>query len=76
MLPPVPLVAGCACIGPTCFKLLVLFACAGTGSDYANEKEVGEGLAAAITELGIPRSEIFITSKLWNSNHRWEGGIG
>lgn len=41
-------------------------------SDYANEKEVGEGLAAAITELGIPRSEIFITSKLWNSNHRAE----
>lgn len=32
---------------------------------YENEKEVGRG----IQKSGVPRSEIFITSKLWNTNH-------
>lgn len=32
---------------------------------YANEKEVGEGIRAS----GVPRSEIFITSKLWGTWH-------
>ncbi|KAI8624999.1 aldehyde reductase 1 [Xylariaceae sp. FL1651] len=35
---------------------------------YGNEHEVGEGIRAS----GIPRSEIFITSKLWNTFHRPE----
>ncbi|KAH8089810.1 putative glycerol dehydrogenase [Filobasidium floriforme] len=32
---------------------------------YQNEDEVGQG----IKESGIPRSELFITSKLWNTYH-------
>merc|ERR1712037_793107 len=32
---------------------------------YGNEAEVG----AAIVASGVPRSEIFITSKLWNTKH-------
>jgi len=32
---------------------------------YGNEKEVGAGLKAS----GVPREEIFITSKLWNTKH-------
>ncbi|KAF8155692.1 NADP-dependent oxidoreductase domain-containing protein [Crassisporium funariophilum] len=32
---------------------------------YGNEKEVGEGIRAS----GVPRSEIFITSKLWGTYH-------
>ncbi|KAJ3491286.1 hypothetical protein NLI96_g790 [Meripilus lineatus] len=32
---------------------------------YGNEKEVGEG----IRRSGVPRSEIFITSKLWCTRH-------
>ncbi|KAL5363136.1 NADP-dependent oxidoreductase domain-containing protein [Aspergillus floccosus] len=32
---------------------------------YGNEKEVGEGIIAS----GIPRKEIFLTSKLWNTHH-------
>lgn len=32
---------------------------------YGNEKEVGEG----IRKSGIPRSEIFLTSKLWSTYH-------
>ncbi|KAG2203994.1 hypothetical protein INT46_007019 [Mucor plumbeus] len=35
---------------------------------YRNEDEVGQG----IRESGVPRSEIFITSKLWNTHHRKE----
>jgi len=32
---------------------------------YSNEKEVGQG----IKQSGVPRSEIFITSKLWGTYH-------
>jgi len=32
---------------------------------YKNEAEVGEG----IRRSGVPREEIFITSKLWNTFH-------
>ncbi|KAL4901551.1 hypothetical protein BDW74DRAFT_181562 [Aspergillus multicolor] len=32
---------------------------------YGNEHEVGQG----IRDSGVPRSEIFITSKLWNTDH-------
>lgn len=35
---------------------------------YMNEPEVG----AALEESGIPRDQLFITSKLWNSFHRPE----
>src|ERR1700742_213486 len=38
---------------------------------YGNEREVGEALQAGTTG-GIPREEIFVTTKLWNSNHRPE----
>lgn len=33
---------------------------------YRNEREVGEALQAS----GIAREELFITTKLWNTNHR------
>jgi alcohol dehydrogenase (NADP+) len=38
---------------------------------YRNEREVGEALQAGMAE-GIPREEIFVTTKLWNTNHRPE----
>src|SRR6201997_4679567 len=37
---------------------------------YRNEREVGEALKAGLAAGGIARSEIFVTSKLWNTNHR------
>ena len=37
---------------------------------YRNEREVGEALQAGLAAGGIAREEIFVTSKLWNSNHR------
>lgn len=39
---------------------------------YRNEREVGEALQAGIAAGGITREDIFVTTKLWNSNHRPE----
>lgn len=42
-------------------------------ADYANEKQVGEGIRLAIERGHIgSRSDLFITSKLWNNFHRRE----
>jgi alcohol dehydrogenase (NADP+) len=39
---------------------------------YRNEREVGEALQAGLAAGAIAREEIFVTTKLWNSNHRPE----
>jgi alcohol dehydrogenase (NADP+) len=39
---------------------------------YRNESEVGEALQAGLAAAGIGREEIFVITKLWNSNHRPE----
>ncbi|HUB67992.1 MAG TPA: aldo/keto reductase [Candidatus Methylacidiphilales bacterium] len=39
---------------------------------YRNELEVGEALQAEFAAGAIAREEVFITTKLWNSNHRPE----
>jgi alcohol dehydrogenase (NADP+) len=39
---------------------------------YRNEHEVGEALQAGLIAGGIAREEIFVTTKLWNTNHRPE----
>jgi alcohol dehydrogenase (NADP+) len=39
---------------------------------YRNEREVGEALQAGLAAIGIARENIFVTTKLWNSNHRPE----
>ena len=39
---------------------------------YRNEREVGEALQAGLAAAGITREEIFVTTKLWNTNHRPE----
>ena len=38
-----------------------------TATIYKNEESVGR----AIQDSGIPREEIFVTSKLWNTNHNY-----
>lgn len=42
-----------------------------TAAAYGNEEGVGE----AIRRSGIPREEIFVTSKLWNSDHGYDSAI-
>jgi alcohol dehydrogenase (NADP+) len=39
---------------------------------YRNESEVGAALHAGMAAGGIPREDLFITTKVWNSNHRPE----
>lgn len=39
-----------------------------TAQSYFNEQQVGE----AIKESGIPRNEIFVTSKVWIDNYGYE----
>jgi len=42
-----------------------------TAAMYENEKEVG----AAIRETAIAREEIFVTTKLWNSDHGYDNTL-
>ena len=39
---------------------------------YGNEREVGESLEAGLAAEGLGREDAFITTKLWNTNHRPE----
>ena len=39
---------------------------------YRNEHEVGEALKAGLAAQGMVREDIFVTTKLWNTNHRPE----
>ena len=39
---------------------------------YRNESEVGEALQAGLAAGGLTREDIFVTTKLWNTNHRPE----
>lgn len=39
---------------------------------YRNEREVGQALQAGMANAGIAREDIFVTAKLWNTNHRPE----
>ncbi|EHI69193.1 oxidoreductase, aldo/keto reductase domain protein [Streptococcus ictaluri 707-05] len=40
-----------------------------TARIYKNEESIGR----AIRDSGIPREELFITTKLWNTGHSYEG---
>ncbi len=39
---------------------------------YRNEREIGESLQAEFATGAIARKDVFITTKLWNTNHRPE----
>lgn len=43
-----------------------------TAAAYRNERGVGAAIAAS----GIPRDQIFVTTKLWNSNQGYETTLG
>lgn len=42
-----------------------------TASIYGNEAEVGEGIRAS----GIPREDVFVTSKVWNTDQGYESAL-
>ena len=37
---------------------------------YGNEREVGQALHEALATTGLSREKIFVTTKVWNTNHR------
>ena len=37
---------------------------------YANEVGVGKGIATGIMEAGVKREDLFVTSKLYHTDHR------
>jgi alcohol dehydrogenase (NADP+) len=39
---------------------------------YLNEREVGEALSGGFKAGGVTRQDLFMTTKLWNTNHRPE----
>lgn len=41
-------------------------------ADYGNELEAGMGIKKALHEGICTRKELWVTSKLWNTNHRKE----
>lgn len=40
-----------------------------TAEFYQNERVVGEAIAAAVAEGSVKRSDLFVTTKLWNTHH-------
>jgi len=42
-----------------------------TAAIYENERETGE----AVRHSGVPREELFITSKVWNTDHGYDGTL-
>ncbi|WP_028538940.1 MULTISPECIES: aldo/keto reductase [Paenibacillus] len=43
-----------------------------TASAYRNEEGVGQGVREALQENGLQRKDVFITSKVWNSDQGFE----
>jgi len=53
------------------FALSIGYRLIDTAEMYDNEEEIGK----AIKKSGIPRNEIFITSKVWNTNQGYENTL-
>lgn len=43
-----------------------------TAAAYGNEEGVGQGIREGLAEAGISREELFVTSKVWNSDLGYE----
>ncbi|MFD2370227.1 aldo/keto reductase [Brevibacillus sp. GCM10020057] len=46
-----------------------------TAAVYANEEGVGEGIRLGMKDAGITREELFVTSKVWNSDLGYEATL-
>jgi diketogulonate reductase-like aldo/keto reductase len=62
--------------GKTCYNAVMKALSLGyrhidTAKFYSNEEEIGK----AITDSKIPRSEIFLTTKMWYSDHGYENAL-
>src|SRR5215475_10349485 len=50
--------------------LEAVFRAIDTAERYRTEKEVGEGMQEVFKEGKIKREDVFVITKLWNTNHR------
>ena len=62
---------GDLCVDSTMLALELGYRHIDTAAYYKNEQSVGE----AIKKSGIAREEIFVTSKLWNTEHSYEKAL-
>jgi len=46
-----------------------------TAAIYGNEQTVGQGIREALAENGLSREDIFVTSKVWNSDLGYEATL-
>lgn len=46
-----------------------------TAAIYGNERGVGQGIREALAETGLSRSDLFVTSKVWNSDLGYESTL-
>jgi len=53
------------------FALKVGYRHIDTASLYGNEEDVGRG----VRDGGVPREEVFVTTKLWNSDHGYDSAL-
>jgi diketogulonate reductase-like aldo/keto reductase len=53
------------------FALKVGYRHIDTASLYGNEEDVGRG----VRDSGVPREEVFVTTKLWNSDHGYDSAL-
>jgi diketogulonate reductase-like aldo/keto reductase len=53
------------------YALKVGYRLVDTASIYGNEREVGHG----VRESGVPRKDVFVTTKLWNSDHGYDRAV-
>jgi diketogulonate reductase-like aldo/keto reductase len=53
------------------FALKVGYRHVDTASLYGNEEDVGRGVRGS----GVPREEVFVTTKLWNSDHGYDSAL-
>src|SRR5277367_815021 len=57
---------GKACVGAVTEALQMGYRHIDTAEMYENESEIGKALA----QSGVPRGELFITTKVWSNHHR------
>jgi diketogulonate reductase-like aldo/keto reductase len=55
-----------------CWRISISLCDTVVGSGYENEHEVGEGICEALKEEGLRREDVFVSGKLWNTQHRKE----
>ena len=65
------LAAGASCVRAVAHALSVGYRHIDTAALYGNEEDVGR----AVRESGVPRSEVFVVTKLWNSDQGYASAI-